>query len=207
MVKILEITTIRSSCCIRLDNGEQYWIRRNDVSASFFREGSEMDYDAFLQQIRICQYPHALNHAILLLARRPYSKKEIITRLVRLRYTDEVARLVVYRLEKDKLLNDQEFCNQWIRIRLSGSVGRSIIRRELLMKGIPVQMIDEAFASLSPGDEQEGADVLARKLWKRIGADEDRRRNRQKVIVSIVRKGYSWDTARAACEKAEKELY
>ena len=31
-------------------------------------------------------------------------------------------------------------------------------------------------------------------------------KNRQKVIASLVRKGYGWDTARAACEKAENEL-
>ena len=29
---------------------------------------------------------------------------------------------------------------------------------------------------------------------------------RQKVIAALVRKGYGWDTARAACEKAEKEM-
>lgn len=205
MVTIMEITNIRTSCCIRLDNNEQYWIRRSDLPASGFREGAEINKDAFMQQIRIFQYPHALNHAVSLLSRRPCSKKEILSRLVRLRYTEEVAGLVVYKLEKENLLNDRDFCEQWIRFRLSKPLGTSLIRRELSMKGIPLEMIDEAFTAFDVNDEQENAYALARKAWKRISINEDPRKSRQKVIASLVRKGYDWDTACTAYERAKKE--
>ena len=205
VVKILTLTFVRSFCCISLDSGERYWIRRDDLPVASFREGDEIEEEDFLQRIRICQYPRALNHAVSLLARRPHSKKEIRSALLRLRYTEDVTGLVVYRLEKENLLNDQEFCEQWIRFRLSRFIGRSAVRRELLMKGIPARDIDRAFEQIDPEEERIGADLLARKAWKRAGSGEDLRKTRQKIIASLVRKGYDWETARAACEKAEKE--
>ena len=137
MVTIVETENVRSFCCIRLDNGTSWWIRRDDLPLSGFREGQTYEEEDFQQQLRLCQYPRALNHAVSMLARRPCSRKEIADRLKRLRYTEEVADLVVYKLVREKLLDDEAFCDQWIRYRLSSRYGPSVIRRELIMKGIP----------------------------------------------------------------------
>lgn len=190
---------------ILLDNGEQYWIRRDDLPNTSFAEGSSYDPEQFQQQIRLCQYPHALNHAVSMLARRPCSKKEISSRLVRLRYTEEVAGLVVYKLEKEKLLDDEAFCEQWIRYRLSGQIGISAIIRELKIKGIDNELIQKSLEGIDPEKERENAVSAARRAWKRFGSETDRRKSRQKVISSLVRKGYDWDTAHSACETAEKD--
>ena len=119
------------------------------------------------------------------------------------RSVDEIKAALI---EKEKLLDDAAFCRQWIRYRLSAGYGPSVIRRELRMKGISAGMIDEALADRPPEEEDENAVRLALKAWKRTGTSGDLRKNRQKVIASLVRKGYGWDTARAACEKAENEL-
>ena len=206
MVIITEMENVRAFCCIHLDNGTRWWIRRDDLPQAGFREGSAYEEEAFQERLRLCQYPRALNHAVSMLARRACSRKEISDRLKRLRYTEEVAELVVYKLEKEKLLDDAAFCRQWIRYRLSAGYGPSVIRRELRMKGISAGMIDEALADRPPEEEDENAVRLALKAWKRTGTSGDLRKNRQKVIASLVWKGYSWDTARAACEKAENEL-
>ena len=205
MVTIEETEIVRAFCCIRLDNGTRWWIRREDLPLSGFQEGMSYDEEAFQQKVLLCQYPRALNHAVSMLARRPCSKKEIADRLKRLRYTEEVSDLVVYRLEKENLLDDDAFCEQWIRYRLSTKHGRSVIRRELRIKGISSDMIDKAFEALDPDEEEENAVKLAAKAWKRTGTAGDRRKIRQKVIASLVRKGYGWEAARLACEKAETE--
>lgn len=205
MVTVTEMENVRAFCCVHLDNGTRWWIRRDDLPQAGFREGASYDEAVFQERIRICQYPRALNHAVSMLARRACSRKEISDRLKRLRYTEEVAELVIYKLEKEKLLDDAAFCEQWIRYRISSGYGPSVIRRELRMKGISSGMIDEALADRPPDEEDEIAVRLAEKAWKRAGSAGDIRKARQKVIAALVRKGYSWDTARAACEKAEKE--
>ena len=203
MVTIREIRFVRMFACIRLDNGEIYWLQKKELPLCGFVEGSEYDSDSFMEKIRVCQYPRALNHAVSLLSRRPYSKKEIISRLLHLRYTEEVADLVVYKLEKESLVNDQSFCDQWIRFRLDHRFGLSVIHRELKSKGIPEDMIQKSFDSLDYETELENAVSLAEKAWKRITPGEDIRKSRQKVKAFLVRKGYDWDTARAACAEAE----
>ena len=205
MVTIMETEIVRAFCCIRLDNGTRWWIRREDLPLSGFQEGLSYEEDAFHQQVRLCQYPRALNHAVSMLARRPCSKKEIVDRLKRLRYTDEVAGLVIFKLAKENLVDDAAFCDQWIRHRLSMKYGPSVIRRELRIKGIPPDMIEKAFEVFTPDEEAANALKLAVKAWKRIGSAGDIRKNRQKVIAFLVRKGYGWDAARLACEKAETE--
>lgn len=205
MVTIVETDHIRAFCCIRLDNGTSWWIRQEDLPLSGFRKGLSYNEDSFQQQLRLCQYPRALNHAVSMLARRPCSRKEIVDRLKRLRYTEEVADLVVYKLEKENLIDDAAFCDQWIRYRLSSKYGPAVIRRELRIKGIPPDMIDRAFETFDRDEEERNAVKLAVKAWKRVGASGDKRKNRQKVIASLVRKGYGWEAARTACEKAENE--
>ena len=154
MVTVKDISRIRASVCILLDSGEKYWLREADLPAAGIREGISFETEDFLQKIRLCQYPHALNHAVSMLARRPCSRKEITSRLIRLRYTEDVAELVAYKLEKEKLLDDGEFCEQWIQYRLSKGYGPSVIRRELKMKGIPDGMIDKALAASDPGEQE-----------------------------------------------------
>lgn len=150
-------------------------------------------------------YARALNRAVAMLARRPCSKKEIADRLRRAGFAEETAELVLYKLEKEKLLDDEAFCEQWIRYRLSGKYGPAVIRRELRLKGISEDMIDSAFDLLDEEDQRENALSVARKAWKRTKPTDDVRKNRQKVIASLVRKGYSWEEARIACSLAEKD--
>ena len=202
MVTIEEITQFRKFCCISLDSREKYWIRMSDLELSGFRIGAEYDMNEFLHLIRICQYPHALNHAVSLLARRPCSKQEILNRLLRLKYTKDVSELVVYKLEKEHLLDDEEFCIQWVRFRQDRGFGSSVIRRELKMKGVSDETVDRVLMIQDPSKEYNNAVRLAKKAWGRFSSDETRK-NRQKTILLLVRKGYDWDTARAACAEAE----
>ena len=204
MVTIIEIRYIHSFGYIRLDSGEEFWLRQEDLHAAGFHEGAEYNKDFFLHQIRLLQYPHALNHAVSMLSRRPCSKNEITSRLTRLMYTAEVTELVVYKLEKEKLLNDADFCEQWTRFRISRHMGPSVICRELRMKGISEDIISAALNHINQDEEYENAVFLARKAWNRIRSGGDIRKNRQKVILSLVRKGYDWDTARSACEYSEE---
>ena len=205
MVTVTDISFMRSSACVTLDNGDQFWFRRDDLSSAGFREGASFEKEDFLQHVRLLQYPRALNHAVSMLARRPCSTGEIRSRLLRLRYTEEVADLVLYKLDKEKLLDDADFCLQWIRSRTARRYGPAVIQRELRMKGISEDMIETAFEQAGENGEEDNALALARKAWKRIRPGGDVRKDRQKVISSLVRKGYDWDTARYACDAAERE--
>ena len=206
MVRITDFEYHGSLVCVCLDSGEKYWLKKNDLSGSCLSENLEMEMEEFLHFIRIHQYPKALNQAVAMLARRPCSKGEILTRLQRGRYTDEVIELVIYKLEKENLLNDRDFCEQWIQYRLGRKYGPAFIHRELKTKGIPEELICSSLESQDQSQELINAVSVARKAWCRMKTDSDQHKNRQKVISALVRKGYSWEMAKEACCTAEKEL-
>lgn len=203
MVTIQEISFNRSMACIHLDNGVQYWIRRKDLALCGFSEGTVTSEQSFFHWIRVCQYPQALDYAVSMLARRPCSAGEIRSRLLYRKYTQEVVDLVMFKLEKEHLINDEEFCELWIRSRRDRGYGPAFIRRELKTKGLSDEIITRGLENLNLSELQNNAVNLARKAWKRMKAGEDIRKSRQKVIASLVRKGYSWEAARSACEEAE----
>ncbi len=205
MAMIQEIRHERSSVCIILDTGEHYWIRKSDFSESDFYEQAEYNHEDFMLKIRVLQYPRALNHAVAMLAKRPCSKSEIRTRLLQKQYSEDVTDLVVYKLEKENLLNDQEFCDQWIRSRVSRKYGPARIRMELKMKGIEEDYITEGLNNLDTDEELQNACILANKYRSHMKPDDDIRKNRQKIVSALVRKGYSWETARMACDKTEQQ--
>jgi regulatory protein len=206
MVKIDEIRIIRSFVRIRLDNDEIFWLRQEDLAGTGYCEGQEHDAVSFLHTMIRCQYPRALNMAIAMLARRPCSKGEISQKLLQRRFIPEVTEQVIAKLENEHLVDDESFCHQWIRYRLNQKYGATLIQRELKIKGIPEATITASLERIDPDEGQENAVILARKYWKRRKKDEDPRTARQKVIISLVRRGYSWETAKKACLKSENQI-
>lgn len=203
MVKIVRIDHIRTGIRVILDTGNEYLLKSEDLSVTGFAEGAEYTQEEFDHLINLCQYPRALNHAVAMLARRPYSKSEIRSRLLRTGFVTDICELVIYKLEKENLLNDTEFCEQWIRYRMGRKYGPAYIRRELRTKGIPDNVILSVMQNQDDTEELKNAVSLAVKSWMRIKPGEDIRKTRQKIIASLVRKGYDWDTAKRACSAAE----
>ena len=117
MVTILSIVFVRSMACILLDDGQKVWLTHADFLESGWREGLSVDRKDFERFVSLHQYPRALNQAVALLARRPCSKGEISQSLRRHHYADDVTELVIYKLEKENLLNDQEFSELWVQQR------------------------------------------------------------------------------------------
>ena len=205
MVRILEISSVRSMGCLHMEDGSTFWLKQTEIEEAGFRPGQSLDDKVFIRQIRLFQYPRALNHAVSMLSRRPCSKGEIQGRLRARKYTEDVIELVLYKLEKENLLNDEEFCRLWIQYGTERNKGPYAIRRELMMKQIPSDMIDQAMSEIAEEDTISRANELAQKLWEKSHNDSDLRRHRQHVIQALVRKGYNWNTAVKACESAEKE--
>ena len=201
MVTIQTVEFFRSSTCLTLDDNRKIWITRSDFLESGWVEGSSVEKEAFDHFIQLHQYPRALNQAVSMLARRPCSKGEISRNLNQHHYTDEVIELVIYKLEKEKLLDDQDFSELWVQNRI-GKYGVRRIRQELRHKGVPEKTADEVLSQISDEQQLENATAYAVKAWSKARSGEDPRKSRQKIIVSLVRKGYGWDIAAQAADAA-----
>ncbi len=206
MVIIEEITPLRTGVQIRLDSGRTVRLTRKDAEEGGFREGMSLPDEAFDQFVRLHQYPRALNQAVAMLARRPCSRHEIESRLRRTRYEEEIVELVLYKLEKERLLNDAEFADSWVQYRAGGRYGERRILQELKQKGVADDVAREAVGKLEASDSLDNAVHLAEKALQRSKPGENKWTVRNRVLAALVRKGYSWDTAAKAYEIALKQL-
>lgn len=201
MVKVISVKTVRGKVWIELDNGRRYQFRQSDMAGFPLYEGMEIDEASLERRILICQYPDALNAAVAMLARRACSRKEIRDKLLARGWSDETAGMVLTKLDQQNLLDDQDFSNQWTRYRTSGNYGENRIYRELRHKGIDEETARAALDSVSEDDQLRAACRLAEKGAGRRKPDEDIRKTRNRVLQSLLRRGYSWEIARAACDK------
>lgn len=206
MALITEVERIRSRIWIRLDSGMKAMLFKSDYAQRPFEAGEEVKEEEFRQWILLRQYRPALEKAVSMLALRACSQGEIEQRLRRSGYSEDTIEMVICKLQKEKLINDQEFAEQWTDARSNQKIGPRRIAQELRRKGVSAEETEQALAMVPEDLQLQQASALAEKAYARARANEDPRKTYQKILTSIVRRGYDWDTARQACERFRQEL-
>lgn len=181
------------------------------VPVSLMRErpltvGQPIDIEEYDNWLMVRQYRHALDRAIAYLAARARSRREVEQKLTQAGYRPCTVEMVLYKLEREHILNDADFAQQWVEARSSHKLGRSRIAQELRHKGISA---DEAEAALSAIDDEEqlaGASALAEKAVARIKPGEDPRKASNRILAMLARRGYSWDIAKEALQQAMSDI-
>ena len=202
MDRVSSVTVTGSRVRVAFDSGRIYTLKKQDLLEFPLRENDSVEEKAFHEFVLLHQYPDALNTAVAMLARRACSRKEISDKLISRHCCDEVVELVLYKLEKEKLLNDHDFSEQWTRYRSGGHYGPARIYRELRMKGVDEETAREAVSSVDEEEQTVAALDLAVKAARKSKPGEDLRKSRQRVLRTLVSHGFSWDTAREAVDKA-----
>lgn len=192
---------IRGKRKIEFESGWTVWLSRNLDPGFVLEEGTEVDRSSFVDFILLHQYPSALEQSVALLALRSRSRLEIERKLRQYRYDEEVIRLVLFKLENEKLLNDEDFSYQWVDSR-SKKTGKIRLARELQLKGVGSETIRKVLDSGSEEEEMNHAVALAEKKIRASRDSRDERKLFQYVTSFLVRRGFSWEIAKKAFEKA-----
>lgn len=177
------------------------------VPASLMRErplqtGQPLDLEEYDQWLMLRQYRHALDRAVAYLAARARSRREVEQKLLQAGYRPCTVDMVLYKLERENILDDADFARQWVESRSTHKLGRSRIAMELRRKGIDADEAEEALSAIDDDDQLQGAIAIAQKAAARIKPDEDPRKSANRIAGMLARRGYSWDIAKAAIERA-----
>ena len=163
-------------------------------------EGQPLNLEEYDQWLMVRQYRHALDKAVAALAARACSRKEIEGKLLRIGYRPCTVEMVLYKLEREHLLDDADFARQWVEARCK-KLGRRSIAQELRQKGISAEQTDEALKQVDEEEQLACAASLASKALGRAKSGEDPRKTAQRIIAAIVRRGYGYDVARKALQQ------
>ncbi|CAN5769758.1 hypothetical protein BH23CHL7_BH23CHL7_05490 [soil metagenome] len=148
-----------------------------------------------------------LDAAAAFLAVRPRSIDETRRRLRHLGYRHALVDQVIDRLLELGYLDDAQFARLWIESRdRARPRGESALRRELTLKGVSREVIDEVLHDRSDeasDSKGEGADAAAagRLLERRRAAlerESDPRRRRHRAYALLARSGFDPEVCRDA---------
>ncbi len=166
------------------------------------KEGQPIDLEEYDNWLMIRQYRFALDRAVGYLAARARSRKEIEDKLLRAGYRSSTVEMVMYKLQRENLLDDADFARQWVESRQNHKLGRSRIAQELRRKGVSQEEAEEALSVIEDDDQLVGAVSLAEKAATRIKPGEDPRKAANRIAGMLARRGYSWDIAKEAIRQA-----
>lgn len=180
------------------------------VPAALFRErplaeGEDIDPEEYDQWLMVRQYRQALDRAVGYLAARARSRKEIEDKLLMAGYRPCTVEMVLYKLEKEGLLDDGDFARQWVESR-GQRMGRQRIARELRQKGISAQEAEAAMEAIDEEEQLSGAVALVKKGLARAKAGEDPRKTAARLTAMLARRGYGYEVAREAIGQALTDM-
>ena len=191
----------RHNVLVTINEEIQLMLSRDIWAERPLSEGEELDFAEFSQWLLPRQYPEALNKAVALLAQRARSGGEIRQKLERAHYLEDTIDMVLYKLEKERLLDDEAFAREFSASCARRQMGKSRIRMELVRKGLPRELIDRIMEELPQEEADDAAIRLAQKLLRRHNG-EDTRKEMQKVLAAMARRGYSYEDSKEAIEAA-----
>ena len=202
---IRSVETIRGKIRITFESSWQVWLRRNEDPGFPLTEGTATDRESswhISESISILRLWIVLS-ACLPNGQCPQGNRTETYFLAR--FDPDVTDLVLFKLEKENLLNDREFAMQWVHSR-SRKYGASRIRQELRTKGIDEDIASEILEDLSEEDQLRQAVALAVKKIRSLQPSCEEKKWKQRITSFLVRRGYSWDLALKAFEEAMRQI-
>ncbi len=151
----------------------------------------------------------AKGQALKYLSSRPRTEKEIERRLFEVGFDDSVSADTTDWLRENGYVDDADYAEQYAKSRMSASgYGPQRVERELMKRGIDRKLAENAVQDAYPDDEVEGAAMAQaeKRALSLMRSESDARKRRKKLMDFLVRRGFSYETARNASDDALNAL-
>lgn len=145
------------------------------------------------------EYKEARQYAIRRLAAKSYSSGELAQLFKRRLIPEDIAQRVIEEFQRLGYINDTEWIASFVRSQWARNTGPKAIVMKLRAKGVSEDVAEDAVQKVSNGDAQQEKirGLISTKYRTRDLSDF---KDRQKVIASLLRKGFDYeDVAAALC--------
>ena len=186
---------------VSLDGKFAFVLYKGELSRFHIRDGEELSEETKQKIYSDVLLKRAKLRALHLLSDMDRTEKTQSKKLRLGLYPQEIIDAAVEYVRSFGYLNDARYAENFVRSR-QGMKSRREIRAQLLQKGVPSEMIDDAFEAC--GEEGGEADAIRRLLEKKrfdpVCADE---REIQRLYGYLARKGFSYETVRQVIQNYE----
>ncbi len=168
------------------------------IVAARLRVGQTLDNAELAALEREEQYETAHEQALRFLEPRPRSSVELKQQLRKKKVAGEVIDQVIARLTDAGLLDDSAFAKYWVENReaFRPRAGRAL-RFELKRKGLSDAAIKDAVGAIDESESAYRAGAARAPRWRGV----ERREFMEKLGAFLVRRGFSYETAKEAAKR------
>lgn len=145
------------------------------------------------------EYAGARRYAIWRLSRMAQSSGGLAVALERALVSEACCQRVVAEFTTAGYINDQDYSDRLVAAEQARGRGPAAARRKLQRKGIDEKTADEALGSMDADSQRTSVQrLMASRYAKRDLSDF---KERQKVIASLLRRGFSYDVVRESMQQ------
>ncbi len=144
----------------------------------------------------------AAEKAMNLLLQQDRTKKELQDRLYRAGFSEKAATYAMNYVMSFGYIDDLRYASNYISF-LSGNRSRKELRYKLMNKGVPPEVIAEAFLEYEDETEQEALRYMLRKRLKGRRLSDMDYQEKNKIVAYLGRKGFSLPAIRSVIKEEE----
>ena len=175
-------------------------VRAEGVSAGGF-----LGAEAFERLCAAADLAAAYRTALRLLERRPFARRDLGRRLRLKGHLPAAVEPALERAERAGLLDDERFARHFVQTRTARGRGPARIRRELMIQGVPDDVIGRVVAEeVSEDASRSAVATLARKRAHQL-RDLDRDDRIRRVVAYLARRGYTGMEVRRVVRQVSDE--
>ena len=184
-----------------LEDGEEIKTTLGVVTDLRLFSGRDLD-EAALEALRLAsRRALARDRALAIVSQRQMSRRELGAKLRDKGVDEETAAWCVDWITEHGFIDEEAYAAAIARHYAAKGYGEGRVRQELMRRGIPRELFDDAFAAMPEGDEKLDRFIAARLR------DPDDRDEVRKLSAALYRRGYSGEEIREALRRHKAELY
>ena len=203
-MKIKSLTPITgdsSRCKIVFEDGTVIKTAVSVAADLVLYTGKTLSEDEWKALQAAAEAANARMRAVRIVSSTAVSDKELRRRLVRKGESQENADAAVDWLRDIGAVNDAELAHRIARRCAAKGYGAARIRQELSVKGVPKEYWDAALENLPEPDE-----AIDKFIQQKLRGSNPDRKEQQKLIDALRRRGHSWGDIKAALQRYELSL-
>ncbi len=145
------------------------------------------------------KYSSAVQYGIKQLTYRALSRKRLKEKLTEKGHDEEAVNYALERFDELGLINDKSYAESIVRRYCGKGYGAMRIRQELRDKGVNNEDAEAAMMEYKPNNE-----IIKALLEKRLKGDFSDRKEVQKAIAALSRRGFSYSEIKDAVSEIEE---
>lgn len=186
---IIEVDKKRSK--VYIDHEFAFVLYKGELSSYQIKEGAEISQVDYEEITKTLLPKRATKRAMNLLKERSYTKMQLVQKLKNNYYLDEYIETAISYVESYGYIDDLLYASDFIAYR-SSQLSKRQIEQKLLQKGIESRIIEQAFEGFyEDGNIVEEEKQIRSFLEKKQYMLLDDEKKKQKLISSLLRKGFS----------------